>query len=436
MGLGKTIQIISLMLHEQGRGAKGPHLVVCPKSVAPNWSAELGRFAPSLRVHCSTGMNRSKSVEIFQEADVVITSYPLLLKDIELLREVGFDLAVFDEAQHIKNPVTGAYRAAESIKARIKLPVSGTPLENNLQDLWAHFNLTMPGFLYSRDTFTKTYRRPIEKDGNAELREHLAARIKPFVLRRTKSEVAKELPPLTEIIVRCSLDGDQRDLYEGIRQLTTKKVRDALQRKGAARSHIEFLDALLKLRQACCDPRLVKTTAAKGIKRSAKLELLMELLATLLEEGRAVVVFSQFTTMLELIEREVQAREIPYCLLTGQSNDRESTVKAFQSGQKKLFLMSLKAGGVGINLTAADAVVIYDPWWNPAVESQAICRAHRIGQKSPVFAYRLITDGTIEERILDLQARKRALVENLLTENERPPELSEDLVEYLFAPIE
>jgi superfamily II DNA or RNA helicase len=436
MGLGKTVQIIALILRERSRGMRGPHLVVCPKSVVPNWSAELARFAPSLKVYSSIGAGRSKSVELLEEADVVITTYPLLLKDVELLRKVRFDVAVFDEAQHIKNPQTGAYRAAEGLTARLKIPVSGTPLENNLQDLWAHFNLSMPGFLYSRDVFTKTYRKPIEREGNAELREHLAARIKPFVLRRTKAEVAKELPPLTEIIVRCSLDGAQRDLYEAIRQLTTKRVREALRSKGASRSHIEFLDALLKLRQVCCDARLVKTTAAKGVKKSAKLESLLELLETLLAEGRAIVVFSQFTSMLELIEQEVQAREIPYCLLTGQSNDRELSVKNFQAGEKKLFLMSLKAGGVGINLTAADAVVIYDPWWNPAVESQAICRAHRIGQTSPVFAYRLIAEGTIEEKILDLQARKRALVENLLAENESPPELSEELVEYLFAPME
>jgi superfamily II DNA or RNA helicase len=435
MGLGKTVQIIAFLLLEQLQGRTGPNLVVCPKSVVPNWIAELSRFAPGLTVHQSTGTNRTKSVETLQSANVVVTSYALLNKDSEVLRNIEFNLAIFDEAQAIKNPVTVSYQAASALKARLKLPVSGTPLENNLQDLWAHFNLTMPGFLYSHRTFNKVYRKPIEKDGDSRLREHLAARIKPFVLRRTKQEVVKELPPLTEIIKRCELEGAQRDLYETIRQLTTKKVREALGSKGAKRSHIEFLDALLKLRQVCCDPRLVKTQAAQAVQQSAKLTLLMELLTQLLSEGRSVVLFSQFTSMLALIEKAVQAEGITYCILTGETTDRESQIKSFQAGEKRLFLMSLKAGGVGINLTAADTVVMYDPWWNPAVEAQAICRAHRIGQKNPVFAYRLIAQGSIEEKILDLQTRKRDLVENILSDNERPPELSTELVDYLFAPL-
>ena len=435
MGLGKTVQLIALFLLERAHGRTGPLLVVCPKSVVPNWVAELARFAPGLSVCQSTGINRPRSVEELQSPDVVVTSYPLLHKDRRMLSEIDFNLAIFDEAQWIKNPLTNSYQAACAIKARLKLPVSGTPLENNLQDLWAHFNLTMPGFLYSHRTFTQVYRKPIEKQGDARLREHLAARIKPFVLRRTKQEVVKELPPLTEIIKRCELEGAQRDLYETIRHLTTKKVRDALRTKGAKRSHIEFLDALLKLRQVCCDPRLVKTQAARAVRQSAKLTLLMELLTQLLAEGRSVVVFSQFTSMLVLIEEAARAAEIPFCVLTGETIDRESQIRSFQAGEKRLFLMSLKAGGVGINLTAADTVVMYDPWWNPAVEAQAICRSHRIGQKNPVFAYRLIAQGSIEEKILDLQARKRALVENLLSDNERPPELSAELVDYLFAPL-
>jgi superfamily II DNA or RNA helicase len=435
MGLGKTVQIIAFLLLEQLQGRTGPNLVVCPKSVVPNWIAELARFAPGLSVHQSTGINRTKSIETLQAANVVVTSYALLHKDSEVLRNIEFNLAIFDEAQAIKNPVTVSYHAASAIKARLKLPVSGTPLENNLQDLWAHFNLTMPGFLYSHRTFNQVYRKPIEKHGDPRLREHLATRIKPFVLRRTKQEVVKDLPPLTEIIKRCELEGAQRDLYETIRQLTTKKVREALKSKGAKRSHIEFLEALLKLRQVCCDPRLVKTEAAREVQQSAKLTLLMELLTQLLSEGRSVVLFSQFTSMLALIETAVQAKEIPFCILTGETTDRESPIKAFQAGEKQLFLMSLKAGGVGINLTAADTVVMYDPWWNPAVEAQAICRAHRIGQKKPVFAYRLIAQGSIEEKILDLQVRKRALVENILSDNERPPELSSELVDYLFAPL-
>lgn len=436
MGLGKTIQLIAWMLHERSLGRDEPTLVVCPKSVVPNWRAELARFAPTLSVYQATGVERTKSLEELKAANVIITSYAILHRDCALFREISFNVAIFDEAQAIKNPVTVSYQAAQAIKARMKIPVSGTPLENNLQDLWAHCNLTLPGFLYSRRSFAEIYRKPIEKEGNAEVREHLAKRIKPFVMRRTKQEVVKELPPLSEITKKCQLEGTQRDLYEAIRQLTTKKVREALASKGAKRSHIEFLDALLKLRQVCCDPRLVKTKSVKGVLKSAKLELLMEFLPTLLEEGRSVVIFSQFTSMLSLIEREVTERLIPFCLLTGETKDRETSVQAFQAGEVRLFLMSLKAGGVGINLTRADTVILYDPWWNPAVEAQAICRAHRIGQSNPVFAYRLIAQGTIEEKIQELQVRKRALVENLLAENERPPELSEELVDFLFAPID
>lgn len=435
MGLGKTVQLIALIVLERRAGRNGVNLVVCPKSVVPNWAAELARFAPELKVHQATGANRCKDVSVLAAADVVVTSYALLQRDADILQSIQFNLALFDEAQAIKNPLTASYVSALAIKARLKIPVSGTPLENNLQDLWAHFNLTMPGFLYSHKTFNQVYRKPIEKEGDVRLRNHLAERIKPFVLRRTKVDVVKDLPPLTEITHTCQIEGDQLDLYETIRQLTTKKVREALRSKGAKRSHIEFLDALLKLRQVCCDPRLVKTATARQVKRSGKLEVLMELVPKLLSEGRSVVVFSQFTSMLGLIEQEVQKRSISYSMLTGETTDREGAIKAFQSGKSKLFLMSLKAGGVGINLTSADTIILYDPWWNPAVEAQAICRAHRIGQQNPVFAYRLIAQGTIEEKILDLQIRKRALVENILTENERPPELSQELVDYLFAPV-
>lgn len=435
MGLGKTVQLIALMLHERAQNRAGVNLVVCPKSVEPNWIAELAKFAPSLRVRRATGAGRIGADDDLSDADVVVTTYPILLRDAGALSRIDFNLAIFDEAQAIKNPSTVSYNAARALKARIKLPVSGTPIENNLKDLWAHFNLMMPGFLSSLPQFETVYRKPIEKNGDEEMRQHLAARVRPFILRRTKAEVAKELPPLTEIVQRCTLEGAQRDLYETIRQLTTKKVREALATKGAKRSHIEFLDALLKLRQACCDPALIKTAAAKKVKISAKRATLMELLQTLLFEERSVIIFSQFTSMLALIEEEMRQQQVPYVMLTGDTEDRETPVKAFQAGEVRVFLMSLKAGGVGINLTAADAIIMYDPWWNPAVEAQAICRAHRIGQKKPVFAYRLIAEGTVEERILDLQAKKRALVENILTENERPPELTDELIDYLFAPI-
>ncbi len=435
MGLGKTIQLIAFMLHERAQGRTESCLVVCPKSVVPNWAAELHRFAPSLVVHRNVVTSRMKNCDAVAHNDVVITTYQLLMKDQKIFKGIKFNIAIFDEAQHIKNSTTMSYYAATRIQARMKIPVSGTPVENNLGDLWTHFNLTMPGFLSTREAFKKLYRVPIEKYGDTLQRERLSGRIKPFVMRRTKEEVVTELPPITEIVHRCELEGDQRDLYETIRQLTDKRVRDALREKGAKRSHIEFLDALLKLRQVCCDPRLVKSSAAKKVKHSAKCTALFELISTLLDDGRRILIFSQFTSMLALIEEEVKARKLSYVILTGETSDRDTPVMAFQGGEVPIFLVSLKAGGVGLNLTRADAVILYDPWWNPAVEDQAISRAHRIGQMNPVFVYRLIAEGTIEEKILDLQAKKKALVATLLPENETPPQLNDELIDLLFAPI-
>jgi SNF2 family DNA or RNA helicase len=285
-------------------------------------------------------------------------------------------------------------------------------MQNHLGELWAQFHFLMPGLLGEEKTFNTQFRKPIEKQGDNARNAFLIRRIKPFLLRRTKDHVAKELPPKTEMVRMVELAGAQRDLYETVRLAMDKKVRDEIARKGVARSQIVILDALLKLRQVCCDPRLLKTSAAAP--SSAKLQVLLELVEELLSEGRKLLVFSQFTSMLALIEAELKARAIPYALLTGDTVDRAAQVTAFQDGQVPVFLVSLKAGGVGLNLTAADTVIHYDPWWNPAVENQATDRAWRIGQDKPVFVYRLIAAGTLEEKIQQLQRAKAGLADAVL----------------------
>ena len=287
-------------------------------------------------------------------------------------------------------------------------------MENHLGELWALFDFMMPGFLGAREDFAKRYRTPIEKGGDAARRDLLARRVAPFLLRRTKAEVAAELPEKTEIAETVEMGAQQRAVYEGIRLAMHARVQQAIAERGLARSGIVILDALLKMRQACCDPRLLKLAAAWKDAGSAKLERLMAMLPPLLEQGRRVLIFSQFTSMLALIQTALQQEGIEYALLTGQTRDRAAQVQAFQAGRKRVFLISLKAGGTGLNLTAADTVIHYDPWWNPAVEDQATGRAHRIGQNRPVFVHRLVTEGTIEAKMDELKARKQALVSGIL----------------------
>jgi SNF2 family DNA or RNA helicase len=323
------------------------------------------------------------------------------------------------------------------LKAGHRLCLTGTPVENHLGEAWSLFAFLMPGLLGDAKSFTRLFRTPIEKRGDADRRQLLSRRLKPFLLRRTKSAVATELPPKTEMVRWVDLDGGQRDLYETLRLAMDRKVRDAVASKGLSRSAIEILDALLKLRQACCDPRLVKLkTTGKAAPASAKLEFLMELLPALVEEGRRILLFSQFTSMLDLIKTELAKVEIPFVELTGETTDRATPVRQFQSGAVPLFLISLKAGGVGLTLTAADTVIHYDPWWNPAAEDQATDRAHRIGQDKPVFVYKLIATGTVEERMLELQSRKRAVAEALFDPDSKGALVfSEEDIAALFQPM-
>jgi SNF2 family DNA or RNA helicase len=367
-----------------------------------------------------------------------LTSYPLLARDRDALIERDWHLVIFDEAQFLKNAKTQTHAAAAALRARHRLALTGTPIENNLGELWAHFNLLLPGFLGDAAQFARAWRTPIEKRGDQDRLTRLTRRVRPFILRRTRAEVLDDLPEKTEIVRHVELEGAQRDLYESLRIALDGKLRRAIAAKGIAGSQIMILDALLKLRQACCDPRLVKAEAAKAAHdASAKLDALREMLIELRAEGKRALLFSQFTSMLDLIEPELPALGVRHVRLTGDTKDREAPVKTFQAGEADLFLISLRAGGTGLNLTAADTVIHYDPWWNPAVEAQATARAHRIGQAKEVFVFKLIARGTVEERILQLLARKQALANALLAEGQvRGALITEDDVCELLRPID
>ncbi len=418
MGLGKTAQTLAHLLLEKEAGRMDrPSLVVLPTSLIFNWKREAERFAPALRVLSLHGPERAARFDDIPAHDVILTTYPLLWRDEEALVGHDYHLLILDEAQTVKNASSHAAQVVRRLRARHRLCLTGTPLENHLGELWAQFDFLLPGFLGDAKSFNRTWRAPIEKHGDGLRRDLLAARIRPFILRRRKEDVARELPEKTIITRTVELQGGQRDLYETVRSAMDEKVREAIADQGFARSQIVILDALLKLRQVCCDPRLVKLDSARKVKERAKLDQLMDMLPELVDEGRRVLVFSQFTTMLELIERELARRGIEHVKLTGDTRDRETVVRRFQEEGVPVFLISLKAGGVGLNLTAADTVIHYDPWWNPAVENQATDRAHRIGQKNKVFVYKLVVAGSIEEKILALQEKKAELAAGVLSED-------------------
>ncbi|MFT6985153.1 MAG: hypothetical protein ACJAT7_000961 [Psychromonas sp.] len=414
MGLGKTIQALAYLLYKkEQQQLTDPALVICPTSLVGNWLNETLKFTPTLKVLVLHGVDRHQHFASLRDYDLVITTYPLIARDFSQLQEVTFSDLILDEAQTIKNPLAKMTKSIKQLNATQRLCLTGTPMENHLGELWSLFDFLMPGFLGTHSTFNRFYRKGIEGEGNQQVQSWLIQKTQPFLLRRTKDEVAKELPEKTEIVHKIVLPNDQRTLYESIRITMEAKVRDLLKEKGMARSRIEFLDALLKLRQACCDPRLVKLEHAQHIKSSAKLDFLMEIVPEMIEEGRRILIFSQFAQMLGLIEQSLQDRGIDFVKLTGQTRNRTEVIDKFQSGQVPVFLISLKAGGVGLNLTAADTVIHYDPWWNPAVEKQATDRAHRIGQDKPVFVYKLICEQTVEERVLALQARKQRLADSV-----------------------
>jgi superfamily II DNA or RNA helicase len=445
MGLGKTIQALAHLLVEKQQGRLNkPVLIVAPTSVIFNWANEIEKFTPQLSYQVLHGSKRQQHFDCFDQSegsenqvDIIITSYALIIKDLEHYCEQQFYYLILDEAHYIKNTKTKLYQAFMALKAQHKLCLTGTPMENHLGEFWAQFNFLLPGFLGGQRQFTKLFRTPIEKHGDHERKQLLNQRIKPFILRRTKDKIATELPPKTEIIQKLRIEGKQAELYESVRLAMDSRLKDIIADKGLKRSQIEVLDALLKLRQVCNHPKLLSLEGAKKVNQSAKLDYLMETLPEQIDEGRRILIFSQFTSMLALIEAELIEAGIGYVKLTGSTTKRQEVVDKFQRGEVPVFLISLRAGGVGLNLTAADTVIHFDPWWNPAVENQATDRAYRIGQDKPVFVYKLIIENSIEEKIQKIQQNKAELAKALLSEEVSDSKLSltDDILTSLLAPL-
>jgi SNF2 family DNA or RNA helicase len=396
MGLGKTLQALCAI--------RGRTLVVCPTSVLANWAAEIRRFRPALGAQLYHGPKRA----LDPGADVTLTTYAILRLDEGVLAGERWDTVVLDEAQAIKNPDSQVARAAFRLQAGFRLTLTGTPVENRLDELWSQLHFTNRGLLGGRGDFDERYARPIG-EGRADVASRLRSRIRPVVLRRMKQEVAPELPPRTDVILRCELSPGERDVYDAVRAATLQQVVARLSEGGGV---LAALEALLRLRQAACHPALVPGQEAET---SSKVSLLVENLETVAAEGHKALVFSQWTSLLDRIEPPLVASRLPFVRLDGSTRDREQVVRRFQEDPAvAAMLISLKAGGTGLNLTAADHVFIVDPWWNPAVEDQAADRAHRLGQDKPVMVYRLVAEDTVEERILELQARKREIAETAL----------------------
>jgi superfamily II DNA or RNA helicase len=434
MGLGKTVQVLAHLQAQKVAGClRRPALVVVPKGLLFNWIDEAARFTPELGVLTLHGPQRHRSFADIDGADIVLTTYALVSLDLERLRERTYSLLVIDESQWVKNPDTQAARALTAIEADARISLTGTPLENHLGELWAQFNLVLPGYLGERRRFNRAFRTPIERREDDYKRTALRLRVAPFLLRRSKDQVATELPTKTETTLYVEMEAPQRALYDALRLAQHANVREAIAQQGVERSGIAVLAALLKLREACCDPRLVNLPGAAEVRSSCKLDALTELTQRLLDGGRRLLIFSQFTRMLALIAAQFDAHSLAYAVLTGESADRRAPVERFQNGKVPILLASLKAGGVGLNLTAADTVIHYDPWWNPAAENQATDRAHRIGQDKPVFVYRLVCRNSVEEKIEALKQRKSDLVRGIL-DGEAPvaPRLDAENIDLLL----
>ncbi|MEQ9455198.1 MAG: DEAD/DEAH box helicase [Phycisphaeraceae bacterium] len=465
MGLGKTIQVLAMLQarvrhgsdepslnpdQPQGSPVTNPTLIVAPRSVVFNWIDEAERFTPELRVLAYTGPDRAADLKKLGSYDLVVTSYGLMRRDVEQLQEITFDYAILDEAQAIKNPMSQVARASRLIEARHRLALTGTPIENHLGDLWSIFEYLNPGMLGVSSRFSElvkassarvtngtaptnggvTAAEAVNDDEDADddvmpAIQQLARALRPMILRRTKDQVLKDLPPKTEQTILCDMDPDQRKVYDKLRDHYRGQLLTQLDAAGATtgndlvmrHSSVMVLEALLRLRQAACHPALISSEYDQT--SSAKLDALMEMMEDLIEEGHKVLIFSQFTSMLALVRKRFEAKSIPLCYLDGQTRNRKEEVERFQnSASIPAFLISLKAGGVGLNLTAAGYVFILDPWWNPAAEAQAIDRTHRIGQTKPVFAYRMICEGTVEQRIQQLQKRKKQLAEAVVDQQQ------------------
>jgi SNF2 family DNA or RNA helicase len=416
MGLGKTVQVLAMLLARRaepvGRAdARRPSLVVVPRSLIFNWAQEAARFAPGLRVLDHSHAQRTKAGEHLSDYDVVLTTYGTLRNDAAYLKDVEFDYAILDEAQAIKNPASESAKAARLIRARHRLALSGTPVQNHLGDLWSLFEFLNPGMLGASSALATA--GGAARSVDADTRGVLARALRPFILRRTKEQVARDLPAKLEQTIFCELDPRQRKAYDELKAYYRASLLDLVAKKGINKAKIQILEALLRLRQAACHPGLIDKT--KVGEASAKLDTLMPRLVEIAAEGHKALVFSQFTSFLAIVKKRLAKEKIAFEYLDGKTKDRQARVDRFQSDDScKLFLISLKAGGVGLNLTAADYVFLLDPWWNPAAEAQAIDRTHRIGQTRQVFACRLIAKDTVEEKVLALQQTKRELADAII----------------------
>jgi SNF2 family DNA or RNA helicase len=408
MGLGKTLQALALIL---SRAPQGPTLVVAPTSVCMNWQSEAARFAPTLNVILFGGGDRSRTLAELKPLDLVVVSYGLLQQEAERFAGVHWHTAVLDEAQAIKNAQTKRSQAVMALNADFRMAATGTPLENHLGELWNLFRFINPGLLGSQEQFNERFATPIERQQDAATRNRLRRLIQPFILRRTKTQVLAELPSRTEIVREIDLSKDEAALYEALRRSALDRL--AEDDAPAGQKSLQILAEIMKLRRVCCNPQLVAPELGLA---SSKLAAFGELLDELLENRHKALVFSQFVDHLSLIRAELDRRGVRYQYLDGATTmqQRKERVDAFQGGDGDVFLISLKAGGTGLNLTAADYVIHMDPWWNPAVEDQASDRAHRMGQQRPVTIYRLVARHTIEETIVDLHRHKRDLADSLL----------------------
>jgi len=432
MGLGKTIQALCLLQNEVNHGPRKTNLIVAPTSVIFNWVREMERFTPEIKYLVHYGTRRTRDIRRLKKYQLILTTYGHLRRDINFLKDLTFNYVILDESQYIKNPQSETSKAVRLMDANHRLALTGTPVENNTMDLWAQFAFINPGLLGDQNFFKETFTRPIEKEQNVQVANSLRRLIFPFILRRTKEDVAKELPPKIENIIYSPMSEEQMKMYNKWRVSYRESILEEIKSKGLNKSKFKVLEGLTKLRQIACHPGLVD---AKFVDSAGKFDALTDMVEEIISEDHKVLIFSQFVQMLHIIRRHFDGKNIPYAYLDGSTRDRQAAVDEFQNNENiRIFLISLKAGGTGLNLTAADYVVHYDPWWNPAVEMQATDRAYRIGQTRKVFAYKLISKDSVEEKIVKLQQRKRKLVESLIsTEESFFKALSKDDILDLFS---
>ena len=415
MGLGKTLQALTVLQKAKEVDGAMPTLVICPTTVVFNWETEIQKFAPELSCLKLSGTERRSLFKEIPNYDVIITSYALIRRDISELKDINFRYVILDESQNIKNAMSQTAQAVKSLTATHKLALSGTPIENKLEELWSVFDFLMPGFLLSAAEFNSRYVNPIMERQDKTVEKRLKLQIYPFILRRMKRDVAKDLPDKVENIAYCELTDEQKDFYLQVLDSTKEELFKSIEQNGLEKSRLSIFSALLRLRQICCHPRLYDKENVKHIMSSGKFEKLKVLLEEIISEGHRVLLFSQFVNMLDIIKGWLEREGIEYEYLTGKTKDRQAAVERFNNSKIPIFLISLKAGGTGLNLTGADYVIHYDPWWNPAVEDQATDRAYRIGQTKKVFVYRLITKNTVEEKIQKLKTVKRNLVDSVIS---------------------